>query len=101
MPLNGSRGVAAAKGYGFTASGAAAPLYEFTTATFGNGGRRGPSAPSNSELIASVSSPTASLWVNNTNFFQPSSGFSFWRPPQTGIYRIRVVGAQGGFSGEN
>jgi hypothetical protein len=76
---------------------AAAGLYSFTTFTFTNGGQTGPTGPSLATLLSSYNTG-ANPWLNNTSYFNTSTGIQLWTVPTTATYRIEARGAAGGIS---
>jgi len=71
-------------------------LYNFTTATFTNGGQTGRLGPSLTQARDGLTGPETSNWKNNTSFFDISNGIQLWTVPSSGTYRIEAWGAQGG-----
>ena len=72
-------------------------LYSFTTFTFTNGGQTGPTGPSLATLLSSYNTGT-NPWLNNTSYFNTSTGIQLWTAPATATYRIEARGAAGGLS---
>jgi len=70
-------------------------LYSFTSFTFTTAGTRSRSGPSLSTLLASYNT-TANPWLNETDFFNVSSGIQQWTVPVSGWYNIEAWGAAGG-----
>lgn len=81
---------------GGSSSASNVPLYDFTTATFTNGGQTGTTGPSLSQAVSGISGNDT--WKNNSQYFNVTSGIQFWTVPVTGNYLITVAGAQGGQS---
>lgn len=77
-------------------SQATTPLYDFTAATFTNGGQTGTTGPSLSQAISGISGNDG--WKNNSQYFTVNSGIQFWTVPVTASYSITAAGAQGGQS---
>jgi len=71
-------------------------LYEFTTATFTNGGQEGREGPSLTQARNGLSVTGNDSWKNNTAFFNIDNGIQLWTVPQDGTYRIEAFGAGGG-----
>ena len=71
-------------------------LYEFSTATFTNGGQTGTSGPNLTQARNGLSGPGTELWKNNTQFFNTSNGIQLWTVPANGTYRITAAGARSG-----
>ena len=67
-------------------------LFQFTTFTFTNAGAVGRSGPT---LQLAQSAYAGQPWLSG--FFNiTTQGFQEWTVPQSGVYRIRAAGAQGG-----
>jgi hypothetical protein len=72
-------------------------LYEFGgPATFTPGGVTGISGPTLAQAKTGLTGAGTTAWVNDTNYFNVTSGIQYWTVPQTGSYRIEAWGAQGG-----
>jgi hypothetical protein len=71
-------------------------LYNFTTATFTNGGQTGRTGPSLTQARNGLSGPEVDSWKNDTEFFNTSNGIQLWTVPVSGPYKIESFGAQGG-----
>ena len=72
-----------------------AALYDFTSFTFTNGTQTGRLGPSLQNLLSSYDT-NENDWLNNTEFFNTSSGIQLWTVPKNGTYRIEAWGARGG-----
>lgn len=72
------------------------PLYDFSSATFTNGGQVGTTGPSLSQQVAGISGNDN--WKNNSSFLSSSNGIMTWTVPVTGTYQITTNGAKGGNS---
>ena len=86
-------------GFGETVSTSATlraeqPLYSFSSHTFTTCGRdKGRQGPQLSDCTG-ADNPS---WVGNTSYYDmPTRGYQKWTVPETGTYRIRTAGAQGG-----
>jgi len=75
--------------------GLALGLYNFTTFTFTNGTQTGPTGPSLANLLSAYNTGT-NPWLNNTAYFNATSGIQLWTVPKTGSYTIDAYGAAGG-----
>ena len=69
-----------------------APLYDFTQQIFTNAGASGRYGPT----LTQCRNEYASAWVNDTSYFNVTSGIQLWTVPETATYRIFVAGAAGG-----
>lgn len=72
-------------------------LYPFTAFTFTNGNATGNIGPTLSGVLNSYDTITNS-WLNNTSYFNVTSGIQYWTVPQTGTYTIESWGANGAAS---
>ena len=73
-------------------------LYPFTNVTFGTP-YTGQTYPSLAQMISSMSGTGISAWNTNTQYFNSNgTGTQLWTVPKTGLYRIVVTGARGGYS---
>ena len=96
MPILGSMGAAAARAFGFgRIAEVVGDLYAFTSFTFTNAGVTGATGPSLANCLASYNT-TANPWLNNTSYFNVTSGIQYWTCPATGLYTILAAGASGG-----
>jgi hypothetical protein len=75
--------------------GLALGLYNFTTFTFTNGTQTGASGPALANLLSAYNT-TTNPWLNNTAYFNATSGIQLWTVPKTGSYTIDAYGAAGG-----
>ena len=73
----------------------AAGLYSFTTFTFTNGGASGSSGPSLANCLSSYDTGS-NPWLNNTDYFNVTSGIQLWTVPETKSYEFIIEGAAGG-----
>jgi hypothetical protein len=74
-------------------------LYAFTTWTFTPCGSTGTTGPSLSAMQSAYSSAS---WASNTSYLNMvGPGIQKWTVPKTGMYRIKVYGAQGGQGSDN
>lgn len=69
-------------------------LYNFSSFTFTNGTQTGRNGPSLANLLSAYNT-TANPWLNVTDFFTATDGFQYWTVPKTGVYRIKLRGANG------
>jgi hypothetical protein len=77
-------------------------LYDFTSATFTNGGQTGPTGPSLAQARTGLTGTGVDTWKNNTSYFNVvRNGFQRWTCPATGTYIVRCAGAQGGIAGSS
>lgn len=67
-------------------------LYPFTSFTFSTGGTVGPLGPTRAALLAVYDTATFS-WLNNTSYFNVTSGIQYWTVPRSGLYRITAAGS--------
>jgi hypothetical protein len=71
-------------------------LYNFTAATFTNGGQTGRFGPSLIQARTGLSGLEVNEWKDNTEFFNTTNGIQLWTVPTNGTYRIEAWGARGG-----
>jgi len=92
-----------------TSTGTAEPvdLYNFSTFKFLSGhnyaadityggGYGNNTATSLATFLASIYSTSRYPWLNNTSYYNVTSGIQQWTVPFTGVYRFKVAGAKGG-----
>ena len=72
-------------------------LYPFTSHVFTNCGVSGRTGPTLAQMQAAY---TGVAWAQNTAFLSQGAyqGYQKWTVPETGVYRITVLGAAGGAS---
>ena len=71
-------------------------LYNFTTATFTNGGQTGRIGPTLTQARNGLTGPETNTWKDNTEFFNNTNGIQLWTVPASSTYRIEAWGARGG-----
>jgi hypothetical protein len=67
--------------------------------TFTNAGVTGRIGPALTQLKNAYGTTGSTAWVNNTNYFNVSSGVQEWTVPASGSYSIAAYGARGGTQG--
>lgn len=71
-----------------------AGLYPFTTFTFNNDSVWNRTGPTINQLKNDYGNATFT-WLDNTSYYNVSSGIQLWTVPLSGTYRITAYGAQG------